>query len=123
MLPLPDYEPIEAFLVGRCGKSEREAALTSFWEYMLRAKGLERELQERMEVARWICFQMYSQNPYVRPPRAKSPQSFLRLPWEEPTEDEVEQAATDCIVSADEAAELDKIFAELRKKRESQDNG
>lgn len=123
MFPLPSYEPIEAFLVGRCGKSEREAALTSFLEYSLRAKGLERELQEKMEVARWIAFQIYMQNPYIKPPRAKSPQSYLRLPWEEPTEDEVEQAATDCQVSDAEAAVLDRIFAELRKQRESQDNG
>ena len=123
MLALPDYEPIEAFLVGRCGKSEREAALVSRHEYELLAKGVERGLQERMEIARWIVFHIYSQNPYIKPPRAKSPQSYLRFPWEEPTEDEVEQVATDCRVSEAEAAILDKIFAELEKQRESKDNG
>lgn len=76
-----------------------------------------------MEVARWIVFHVYSQNPYIKPPRAKTPQAYLRFPWETPTQAEVEQAAQDYTVSEAEAAELDRIFAELRKQREETKNG
>lgn len=120
---MPPFEPIEAFLVGRCGKSELEAALTTRREYDLLVRGHEQELQEKMEVARWIAFRIYCQNPYIRPPRAETVRSYLRFPWEAPAEDEVRNRAAGCAVSTDEAAELDRIFAELRKKKEIPENG
>ena len=120
---MPAFEPIEAFLIGRCGKTEREAALTSRRGYELLVKGKDAELRERMELARWTVFHIYSQNPYIKPPRAKTPQAYLSFPWETPTEAEVEQAAQSCHVSEAEAAELDRIFAELRRQREESKNG
>lgn len=59
-------------------------------------------------------------NPYIKPPKAKTLQSYCRLPWEEMTEEEAREAAVDCRVTEDEAAELERIFAEIEKKRADQ---
>lgn len=76
-----------------------------------------------MEVARWIAFQVYVQNPYIKPPRARKPTEYVRFPWEGPTREEAVQAAHDCRVTPEEVAELNKIFEQLRKEREEPNNG
>lgn len=98
-------------MVGRCGKSEREAGLTSYNEYRLLLEGHEQELRERMEVARWICFHIYAQNPYIKEPKARTLTSYVRFPWEEKiSEEEQERILQGCQVSPEEQAELDRIF-------------
>lgn len=104
---------IEAFLVGRCGKGEREAALTSRHELDLLLKGDQERMRERMEIARWICFHIYAQNPYIKPPKAQTPRSYVRFPWEEMTAEEANQMKDACHVSEEEQAELDRIFKEV----------
>ena len=113
---MPDYGPIETFLVGRCGKTEREAGLTSYHEYQMLVKGREDEWKERMEVARWICYHIYAQNPYIKPPRAMSQQAYCRFPWEEVTKEEAEEAARRCIVTDEEAEKLNQIFESLNNR-------
>lgn len=120
---MPDYAPIEAFLVGRCGKSEREAALTTRREYDLLVEGKAEEARARMEELRWLAFRIYKQNPYILPPRAQTAQEFFRFPWEEPKAEEVQQKVAACTVTEDEAAILNKIFADLHKQREESANG
>ena len=80
------------------------------------AKGKEDDWRERMELARWICFHVYAQNPYIKPPRAQTPVSYCRFPWEEVTEDEAKEAARRCTVTEEEAAKLNEIFENLKNR-------
>lgn len=113
MLALPDYAPIEAFLVGRCGKNEREAGLTTYREYQMLLEGKEQDHRDLMEVARWVCFNIYSMNPYIKGTKARNPRSYIRFPWEEMSAEEVERIRGRCHVTAEEQAELDRIFNEV----------
>ena len=76
-----------------------------------------------MELARWLAFRIYQMNPYIKPPRANTVTQYLRLPWEAPTKEEVEETAASCAVSEEEAAVLNKIFEQLHKDREASLNG
>lgn len=118
MLALPDYGPIEAFLVGRCGKSEREAGLVSFHEYQLLLDGKEEEDRERRMLARWIAFRIYEMNPYIKPPRAVTEKSYYRFGWEEMTEEEAKEAAARCIVTEEDNEKLNEIFDQIMGGRE-----
>ena len=109
-MALPDYGPIEAFLVSRCGKSEREAGLTSFREYQLLVEGHNEAFRERMELARWVCFRIYAMNPYIKPPRSYTEKSYCRFGWEETTEEEAKEAAARCQVTEEEQRILNEIF-------------
>ena len=109
-MALPDYGPIEAFLVGRCGKSEREAGLTSFREYQLLAEGRNEVYKERMLLARWIAFRIYEMNPYIKPPRAVTEKSYCRFGWEVVSEQEALEAAARCQVSEEVQNILNEIF-------------
>ncbi len=113
MLDLPDYAPIEEFLVARCGKTEREAGLTSFREYRMLREGKDEEWKERMELARWVVFNIYTQNPYIKPPKAWTPRQYIRFPWEEMTPEEANARKESCHVTEEEQAELDRIFKEV----------
>lgn len=77
------------------------------------AQGHDEAQKERMELARWICFHIYAQNPYIKPPRAKSPREYIRLPWEEMTAEEANAKKESCHVTPEEQAELDRIFKEV----------
>ena len=76
-----DYEPIQAFLVGRCGKGVREAALTSFEEYSLLAEGHAKREQEEWERLRWSVFMQWAISPNLKR-RPQSPQDVVRFAWE-----------------------------------------
>ena len=76
-----------------------------------------------MEALRWLAFHIYTQNPYIKPPRATTAQDYVRFPWEEPKAEEVQQKVAACTVTAEEAAMLNKIFADLHKQREESENG
>ncbi len=109
--------------MGRCGKTEREAGLTTFREYMLLRDGKDAEWKERMELARWVCFNLYQMNPYIKPPRAVTAKSYVRFPWEEVTEAEAKEAAERCQVTQEEQDKLNEIFASIMKNREGNRNG
>lgn len=76
-----DYSPIQAFLVGRCGKTIREAAMTSFEEYRILAEGHEQRMQEEWERARWQVFMQWTIAPLLKR-RPRTPQDIVRFPWE-----------------------------------------
>lgn len=76
-----------------------------------------------MDIARWCVFRIYCQNPYIKPPKAKSPTDYFRFSWEEPTKEEALQSARNATVSEEETAELNRIFEEFYKKREKKSDG
>jgi len=76
-------------------------------------EGREQATRERMELARWICFHIYSQNPYIKPPKAQTPREYVRFPWEEMTPEEANAMKDKCHVTEEEQAELDRIFKEV----------
>lgn len=69
--------------------------------------------RERMEVARWICFHIYSQNPYIKQPKARTLQAYIRFPWEGPAAEDAEAMKERCHITPEEQAELDRIFKEV----------
>ena len=77
-----DYPSIEAFLVGRCGKTIREAAMTSLAEYEMLMEGHNRRMQNEWERTRWMVFMEWSISPNLKR-RPRTPQDVVRFPWEE----------------------------------------
>ena len=76
-----DYPNIRAFLVGRCGKTIREAAITPLLEYELLAEGHLKREQEEWERVRWQVFMDWSISPNLKH-RPKKPQDVVRFAWE-----------------------------------------
>lgn len=76
-------------------------------------EGKAQENQERMEVARWVCFHIYAMNPYIKGSRAQNPRAYVRFPWEEMTDEEIDKIREKSHVTAEEQAELDRIFNEV----------
>ena len=83
-----DYAPIEAFLVGRCGKTIVQSALTSLHEYELLVEGHSRKQQEKWERLRWEVFMGWAISPNLNR-RPKTPQDVIRFPWEKDTTPEM----------------------------------
>lgn len=78
-----DYAPIEEFLVGVCGKTEREAMYTSFREVEMLEKGKQEVMKLHWEIARWEQFMQVSISPNIkRGSKPHTPQAMLRFPWE-----------------------------------------
>ena len=77
-----DYAPIQAFLVGRCRKTLKEAALTSLEEFNLLAEGFTLEQRETWERERWRVYMDWATNPNLKR-RPRTPQDVVRFPWEE----------------------------------------
>lgn len=73
----------------------------------------DREVQERYELARWVCFNIYSMNPYIKGMKARAPRQYIRFPWEEMTAEEANAKRESCHVTPEEKAELDRIFKEV----------
>lgn len=82
-----DYDPIEKFLVGRCGKTEKEAMYTSFREVMMLDEGMQHEDRLRWEIARWEQYMQINLTPNLKPgTRPRRLQDVLRFPWEDQME-------------------------------------
>lgn len=90
--------------------TEHQAGLTSFREYRMLIAGKDDEMKDRMEVARWICFNIYNQNPYIKPPKAQTLQAYCRFPWEQMSAEEANAMKDKCHVSEEEKAELDRVL-------------
>lgn len=73
--------------------------------------GKEKEDQERMELARWVVFNIYTQNPYIKGVKAQSPRQYIRFPWERMTAEEANARQASCHVTPEQMAELDRIIA------------
>lgn len=76
-----DYAPIQAFLVGRCGKTVAQAARTSYEEFLLLVEGKEAEDHAEWERARWKVFMEWAVSPNLKR-RPKSVFDVVRFPWE-----------------------------------------
>ena len=61
-----DYAPIQAFLVGRCGRTIRDAARTSYEEFTLLAEGKSREEHAEWERARWMIYMDWAISPNLK---------------------------------------------------------
>lgn len=85
-----DYAPIQAFLVGRCGKSLRDAALTSLQEYELLIEGHNRREQEEWERVRWRVYMEWGISPNLKR-RPRTPQDVIRFPWEKESAADVKE--------------------------------
>lgn len=77
-----DYAPIQAFLVGRCGKTIVQAAKTSYEEFILLAEGKAAEDHAVWEQMRWMVFKDWEISPNLKR-RPKSVHDVVRFPWEE----------------------------------------
>jgi hypothetical protein len=77
-----DYAPIQAFLVGRCGKTIVQAALTSYEEFVLLADGKAAEEHAEWERLRWRVFMDWKINPNLKR-RPNTVHDVVRFPWEE----------------------------------------
>ena len=111
-----DYTPIRAFLVGRCSKTLKDAALTSLEEYELLLDGRTREDQEEWERMRWMVFMEWSISPTLKR-RPKTPQDIVLFPWEEKTK------FTAVNVEPLQEEEISKLCEIFKIKREQMTNG
>ena len=105
-----DYAPIEAFLVGRCGKSVRDAALTSYEEFVLRAEGHSKAEHEKWERMRWQVYMDWAISPNLKR-RPSRPEDVVRFPWEETRRAEVNAEP----LTEDEITRISEIFKIERK--------
>lgn len=81
---------MEEFLVGVCGKTEREAMYVSFREARMLQEGYDRRMRIHWEVARWEQFMQVSISPNIRRnSKPHTPQAMLRFPWEMEFKEEV----------------------------------
>ena len=105
-----DYAPIQAFLVGRCGKTIREAAQTSYAEYMLLVEGRNEAEKGDWEKMRWMAYMQWAISPNLKR-RPRTPQDVVRFPWEE---NKVEAHDYEPLTEA-EIDKISKIFNIERK--------
>ena len=84
-----DYAPIQAFLVGRCGKTVVQAARTSYEEFLLLADGKAAEDHAEWERLRWRVFMDWAVSPNLKR-RPRSVHDVVRFPWEEDKAAEVQ---------------------------------
>ena len=108
-----DYAPIEEFLVGVCGKTEREAMYTSFREVEMLEKGRQEYMKMYWEIARWEQFMQVSISPNIKPGnKPHTPQAMLRFPWERQAETRAPEPLT-----LEQRESLDSIRAMFYRKK------
>ena len=88
-----DWEGVEGFLVGECGKSIVQAGFTTAREIRCLFEAKQKEQRERWEIARWQSYLQMRLSPYIKPHHKPStPQAWIRLPWEgETTENKAKE--------------------------------
>lgn len=101
-----DYAPIQAFLVGRCRKTLREAAMTPLLEYELLMEGENQMERSRWEKVRWLAFMECSISPNLKR-RPHRPQDIMAFPWEKEDTAEVKEVEP---ISEEEIKGLCEIF-------------
>lgn len=100
-----DYSPIEAFLVGRCGKTLVQAARTSYSEFLLLAEGWKQQVRDDWERRRWEIFMHWTISPNLKK-RPNKPQEVIRFPWEKEAQEVVNVEP----LTEEELSCLSKIF-------------
>ena len=67
-------------MIGHCGMTERQAAMTSVREFQQRVNGYKEKQQLEWERARWTAFSIFS--PFVKN-GPRTPKQWMRFPWEQ----------------------------------------
>lgn len=112
-----NYDEIERFLVGLCGKSERDAMYVSAAEYESLVWGYRRRQTEEWERARWQMFIHTNLSPFVKR-KPRRPEELLRL------DGDVRRNPGSCKVTEAEQKELNRIFEDFNRRRaETSTNG
>ena len=108
-----DYEPIEAYLVGHCGLTIEQAGWVTVREYNLRRKGEDEKEKILWERARWQMFLTMQMHPHIKAHnKPKTPEAWIRFPWEKGTETEVERAE----VTAEQIQQLNALKEAFKRK-------
>lgn len=106
-----------AFLIGECGRTELEAAQTTFTE--LRALSRAHEARERREWERlrWQEWHQTMLSPYIKPVnKPRTPKAMMPFAWETP--DNME-APKGCEVTP----EITELMADIFEKLKARNNG
>ena len=111
-----DYAPVQAFLVGRCRKTIKEAALTGLEEFNLLAEGFTQDQRDTWERERWRVYMDWAISPNLKR-RPRAPQDVVRFPWEENKTAEAKQ------YEPLTEAEIDKISRIFNIERKHISNG
>lgn len=102
-----DWPKVRTFLIGRCGKTERECYNVTTTELEALAEGRRQEHRERMEHERWkLYMEARLFGHFKKTP--EDPTEICRFEWEDkPEEAEV------YVPTEEDAARLTEIFRQL----------
>ena len=100
-----NYEEIEAYLVGYCGLSARQAAWVSVGEYMQRREACEKLQQLEWERCRWMAWSIIT--PFSGKKGPKTPSQWIKFPWEKP------EQITAIKIDDNQVTALDEIFKDF----------
>ena len=110
-----DYEPIETFLIGECGMTEREAGFTTLREFNIKVKAKREAEQAKWERARWQMFIALQMQPFIKPhSKPKTAQSWIQFPWERVVK---EVSKEDCRVTENEVEQLNILLQKFKDRR------
>lgn len=110
------WEPRRDFLIGVCGKTEREAETTSWVELRALEKG-----HRDAEYSAWVRARFIAHTTYLFAPvfgkgvrKERDPRKFFPLPGDD--EAQVDKPIkADAQPTAEDEAKLNKLFASIRK--------
>lgn len=109
------WEPRRDFLIGVCGKTEREAEVVSWVELRALEKG-----HRDAEYSAWVRARFIAHTTYLFAPvfgkgvrKERDPRKFFPLPGDEVISDKPQKA--DKQPTAKDEAKLNKLFASIRK--------
>ena len=101
-------------MVSSCGKTAKEAAMTSLEEYVWLDQAYSERHAAEWERTRWLGWLVISGNPYIEgASKPKKPKDLIRLPGDESEEAEAQKIP---LITPEEVAILNKIAANYGKK-------
>ena len=96
-------------MVGQCGMTQHQAALTSAGEYMQRREAYEKHQQLEWERCRWAAWSIIS--PFLGKNKPKTPAQWVRFPWENKPQSQMVE------ISEFQSNTLDDIFKDFKSKK------
>lgn len=97
-------------MVGYCGMSQRQAALTSVGEYLQRREAYERQQQLEWERCRWMAYSIFS--PFLGKNKPRTPMQWVKFPWEQKM-----QTAQMVTINESQIKALNDIFIDFKRKK------
>lgn len=109
------WEPRRDFLIGCCGKTEREAEVTTWVELRALEKGYTDHEHAEWNRARFIAHLNYLTTPVMGKgvTKEKDARKFCPFPWDQMTEAELHPKVYK--VTKDDVKKLNKIFENIKK--------